>query len=282
MKILMKIKTRYIYFFLTICVLAICTTACKSGKEIKGSMKSYEAEELFSIIVNNPLEYQTFSGKMKTSLRLGKNDMDISTNLKIIKDEKLQLSFQVPILGEMFRLSISEDSLVIIDRMNKQFVAESIQDIKQTASFDFELHNLQSLFTNRLFLVGKQELKTEDFRLFSVEQEKETMLIKAKDKNINYAFSVDYTDHIRNSAMVSNNKKTAMNWTYNNFSALENKQLFPMQMGMTLNSSEKKFSMNFAFSKIDLDKSVEIDLNIPKKYSRITLAQAMSLFNSIK
>ena len=245
-------------------------------------MNSYEAQELFSLVANNSLDYQTFSGKMKVSLQSGKNDIDINAYLRIIKDEKLQLSFQAPILGEMLKLTVSKDSLILIDRMNKRYVAESMQDIKQTSSFDFDLYNLQALFTNQLFLAGKPAVTTKDFRLFTVNQEKKQAFLTAKDKYINYTFTVDYTDRIRNSMMTGNNGKTTMNWSYDNFYPLENKSLFPMQMGMNLNSSANKLSLNFAFSKIDLNKEIDIDFSIPKKYNRITLAQAMLLINSIK
>ena len=282
MKILtkMKIKMRIkIFSLLLICPLFFITS-CKTTKET--AMKSYEARELFSLVADNGLEYQTFSGKMKASLRAGKNDIDINAYLRIIKDEKLQLSFQMPILGEMFKFAVSKDSLILIDRINKRFVAESMQDIKQTSSFDFNLYNLQALFTNQLFLAGKPAVTTADFQLFTVNQEKEQAFLTAKDKYINYTFTVDYTDRIRNSMMTGNSGNATMNWSYDNFSLLENKSLFPMQMGVNLNSSTNKLSLNLAFSKIDLDKDIDIDFNIPKKYNRITLAQALTLINGMK
>lgn len=255
------------------------TTSCRTSKEIKGSMNPYEAKEFFSLVVNNSLEFQTFSGRTKTTLRLGNNGINVSGYLRIIKNEKLQLSFQAPILGEMVRFTASKDSLILVDRMHKQYVAESLQNLTQMSSFDFDLSNLQALFTNQLFLIGKPAITTDDFRLFIINQEKEQALISTKDKNINYTFTVDYTDHIRNILMTSNDGKTTMSWSYDNFSLLENKYLFPMQMGMELNNSNNKLSMNFTFSKVELNNELEIDLNIPKNYNRITLAQALILIN---
>ena len=278
MKTLKKIKIFSVLLIAALCLI----TSCRTAKEIKGSMNPYEAKELFSLVVNNSPEFQTFSGRTKTTLRLGKNGINVSGYLRMIKDEKLQLSFQVPILGEMVRFTASKDSLILIDRMHKQYVAESLQNITQMSSFDFDLSNLQALLTNQLFLIGKPAITTNDFHLFTINQEKEQALISTKDKNINYTFTVDYTDHIRNILMTSNNKKTTMNWSYDNFSLLENKHLFPMQMGMELNSSDNKLFMNFIFSKIELNNELEIDLNIPKNYNRITLAQALILINSLK
>ena len=279
----MNIKKYFQVPLMLYCFLAVIVTACKTKEEIKGTMKLYENQELFSMIVSNTVEYETLSGKMKTTLRLGKNNVDVSALLKIIKDDKLLLSFQMPIVGsEMFRFALSKDSLMIIDRMNKQFAAESIENVRQSFSFDFNLYNLQSLFTNQLFLAGKNDITMADYSRFIIEQNKEVTLIKTVDKNINYTFSVDYTDHIRNSTMTGNSNTTTMNWSYDNFSELDNKQLFPMQIGVNLKSPSNQLSVSFSFSKIDLNKEVEIDFNIPKKYNRITLAQAMTLINSMK
>ena len=242
-------------------------------------MKSYEAKDYFSMLLNNTLEYETFSGKMKTSLRFG--IIDISAHLKIIKDEKMQLSFQAPILGEAFRVTVSSDSLMIVDRVNKQFVAESIEKIQQSF-FDFNLQNLQSLFTNQLFLIGKNDVDMADYSRFVIEQNNEAAVIKTKDKNIDYTFTVDYTNHIRQTQMTGSSGKTSVDWSYAKFSTLDQKQLFPMQMGINVKSDTNQFSMNFAFSKIDLNDEIEIDLNIPKKYNRITLAQAIILINNLK
>lgn len=282
MKIWVKINKHFWFSFLLCSSLMFFVTSCKTGKEVKGTMKSYEAKELFSLLINNSLEYETFSGKMKASLRLGKTNMDVSASLKIKKDDQLQLSFQIPIIGgEAFRLSVSKDSIVIIDRINKQYASESIQTIKRTSSFDFDISNLQSLFTNRLFLIGKTDISMSDYPQFIIDQDKEKAFIKTKDKNINYTFLIDYTDHIRNSKMTGDSGKTTMDWSYDNFSALENKQLFPMQIGINLKNETKQFAVNFLFSKIDLDKELDIDFSIPKKYNRITLAKAMLLINSI-
>jgi outer membrane lipoprotein-sorting protein len=277
MKNLLKIRILSVLLIVSLCLL----TSCKTAKEGKGNMNVYEAQELFSLVAKNSLDYQTFSGRMKTTLRSGKNSIEITGQLRIIRDEKLQLSFQVPFLGEMYRLTVSNDSLTIIDRRNKLFVAESMQDIRQTASFDFNLYNLQALFSNQLFLVGKPDITTNDFHLFAIHQDRKQALITTKDQSIDYTFTVDNTNHVRNTLMSGNDENTTMNWSYGNFSSLENK-LFPMQMGMNLDSSGNKLSANFAFTKIDLNKDVQIDLNVPKNYRRITPAQAINLINSLK
>ena len=77
--------------------------------------------------------------------------MASKANLKIINDQILQLSVQ-PLFGiEIFRFYIDNDTVVILDRMNKRYVKESINELKNRYPVEFDYHTLQSLFTNKLF-----------------------------------------------------------------------------------------------------------------------------------
>ena len=280
-----QMKTKYtIYFLLLICSLTVVTTGCKSKKEITGTREIRDTKELFSIVLDNSLEYKTFSGRMKVPVPVGKLKIDATVSLKIIKDEKLLISVQMPFTGEVVKLGISEDSLIIIDRINKQYVSESIQNIIKNTGFNFNIYNIQSLFTNQLFLGGKPDITEKDYHLFTIQQSQEQAIIRSKEKHqhIDYSFTIDYTDHIRNTIMSGNDGKATMHWMYDNFSTLGNNQLFPMQMNMNLTNKDSQFSMNFTFSKIDLDNNFEIDFNIPNKYTRITLEQAMLLIKSLQ
>lgn len=124
---------------LLFCCLCLFTTSCKTKKETVGTSEIKDIKELFSFISENSFEYKTLSGKMKADIRLGKNNIAATGILRIIKDEKLLFSLQAPLFGEVFRLAISNDSLVVIDRMNKQFVAESTKKDQTNNIFRFRL-----------------------------------------------------------------------------------------------------------------------------------------------
>lgn len=280
MKNLMNNPLNKAFYLSLFFVLSLVVVSCKTKKV---AMETREKKDLLALVSANSLEYNTFSGKMKTLLRMGKSEIGVSSSLKMIKNEKLQLSIQAPILGEMFRMSLSNDSLVIVDRMNKAYVAESMNLIRQTASFEFDLVNLQSLFTNQIFIAGKSDVTVGDYTSFVVDQNQYDALIKAKDKNnINYIFVVDHTWHIKNTMIQGNSGNNAINWSYDKFSSLENKAQFPMQMDIQLGDKKNKMGVIFQFTKIELDKNVEIDFSIPKKYNRITLEQAITLLNKLQ
>lgn len=288
----MKLKNKIInrpyqllYSLIILITLTTITTSCKSSKETtEGSeaMKIRSEQELLSAITSNTIQYNTISASLKTNIKMGKNDRRVSSSLKLIKDDRLQLSFQF--LGsELFKIVVSQDSFIMVDRMNKMYVEEAIEDIRKATNFDFGYHNLQSLFTNQIFLPGKESITNTDFSLFSVAQSKYEAQIKSDIRqNVFYIFTCDYTDKIKQTEITGKNGKQGLVWTYNQFSETSDKQVFPMEMQMNLAlPKDENLNMEFSFSKIDINKDVNIDSNIPKKYKRITLEQAMTIFKTL-
>ncbi len=271
---------------LLVLLLTVLATSCKTGKE-SGPVpmgKRNNAEILHSVS-DNLLIYRTLSSKLSVDLKPGKKNKNISVpaSLRIIKSKGLQLSFQIPILNaELFRLTVTPDSILMIDRKNKMYVAESIADVKLAAGFAFDYYNLESLLTNQLFIAGKQEITSDDFRLFSVQQHEYEAVLSISDRQqVTWSFSTDYTDRIRKTTMESRKKSVRMDWAYDEFTSLENNRMFPVKMQMDLKLPGDEVAMNLEYSRVEQNKEFALEFKIPANYRRITLAQAIKIINSL-
>jgi len=283
MKRKVRNKPVYLFFMVAFCLLI---NSCKTVKESTSSEVTMEAKgknELLDQIRTHEIQYNTFSGNLKANIQLSKNEKGMSSGgmLRVIKNEKIQLSFQ-PFLGiEVFRMIITPDSIIILDRMNKYYVAESMDDIKREVSFDLNFYNLQSMFTNQLFLSGKPDLNKSDYKLFSIEQAQYNALIKSQDNQLSYSFLTDHSETIKSMNMSNKAQTTVLSWKYDRFNPIKNRQLFPMEMNINLIHPKDEVSVSFSFSKIELDKEIDINLNIPQKYKRITLSQAIEIVKKL-
>ena len=91
-----------------------------------------------------------------------------------------QISVQ-PFLGiELFRAVISTDSIKLIDRVNKRYVAENYEQIKGQTRLEFNFYNLQALFTNQLFLPGQQTVTAKQFNKFRLNQDGDYAQLQTK------------------------------------------------------------------------------------------------------
>jgi len=63
----------------------------------------------------------------------------------------------------MVRIYVDADTVVVLDRMNKRFVKESLVDLKDNYPFGFDYNTLESLLTNRLFTTNANRFPSKTF-----------------------------------------------------------------------------------------------------------------------
>ena len=173
---------------------ALLLTGCKTTKKVgtveAGGAKAHN--EFFELVQEQAFRYETLTARLNVDLNLPGNSMSSRVDLKMVKDSAFQLSVQ-PFLGiEVFRAEISVDSVKVIDRMNKRYVADNYANLKGQMPIDFNFYNLQALFTNQLFLPGQQTISPKQYSRFKLKQDGPAAEIQVKDvMGLLYTFMAD-------------------------------------------------------------------------------------------
>ena len=140
------------FILLIILFLSGCKTSKKVGTVASGSAKAHN--EFFESMEEHSFQFNTMTARLNAELKTAKNNMSSRVDLKMVRDSAFQLSVQ-PFLGiEVFRAEFTVDSIKVVDRMNKRYVAERYADLKGQTPIEFNFYNLQALFTNHIFLPG--------------------------------------------------------------------------------------------------------------------------------
>ncbi|WP_106830375.1 DUF4292 domain-containing protein [Parabacteroides pacaensis] len=262
----------YILSVVTLVMVASCKSSKKAVRESDSTLKSHAG--FFERLEKDAFQFETLSARLKVNLDLPNNSMGSRVDLKMVKDKAFQLSVQ-PFLGiEVCRILVSTDSIIVLDRMNKRYVAEDLAALKGQTPVEFNFYNLQALFTNHVFLPGKQAILPKDYRLFSLKQDDGNAEVKVRDAlGIIYQFSVDKENKLTETYIQEKTEKYSVRWMYTNFRVVD-KQIFPMNMQVqALMEGKRKGGMEINYNKIELDKPVDFDFSIPSKYTRITFNQ---------
>lgn len=283
MKIRMQNKAAILF-----AALLLAFSGCKTTKEsATGSLAGLNATEVFSSILDRSLRYETLSGKLNVSFKTQKKSIASNASIRIIKDRRIQLSFQ-PFLGiEAFRFDLTPDSIVVVDRLNKYYVAESFSEINKNKglSLDFNFSNLQALLTNRLFLAGQNNVSSGDKEFFTIEVSNDKALLKTEDRQgIRYLFTGNPAFQITALQMSAKQKNQAVAFSseYDNFQSVSALYTFPMFMGAKLTTpSKENYELELKYSKVELDKDLNTDTSIPNKYQRIRLDEALKIIQKI-
>lgn len=249
---------------------------CKSTKkaESAGITGVKSARECLEWVEEQSFRYNTLSARLHVDVVLSDKEVGSRVDLKMVKDSALMLSVQ-PFLGiEVFRLMLTTDSIKVLDRMNKRYMAENYEQLRGKTPIEFNYYNLQALFTNHLFLPGQQELAPRLYNRFQVKQSDGSTELKAKDAmGLLYSFLTDGDGRLLSTTVTESLSEHVLFWSYADFAKVED-QIFPAQMQAELfKKGGSTGKVQFQFTRIRRDESLHMDFVIPSKYKRITFEQ---------
>lgn len=273
-----KIKQNIVLLFtLSTIILAGCKSK-QSAFEIGGTLEKKTHNEVITDALTAELKYSTLSAKGHLELRNGKSSKKISTVFKIVKDSIMQASIR-PMLGfEAIRMSFTPDSIYIIDRMKKVYVAESFNGSNLVQNLDFNYYNLQALLTNQLFMPGAKEVSKNDYKRYNVSSTKDTYLLQTKDRSdLLYNFAIGGSNRILSTLVYNKDKNFTLQWSYDDFVS-DNQQGYPTSMSAKVDIAKTRLDLGISYSKLEIDKELEIDNSIPSKYNKVSFKEFLSSY----
>lgn len=271
----MKAANYYLIFLSSVILLSV--NSCKTKKEIiRPSLHTIEKadSELFSDILSKQLVFSSFSSNLNISLSNGKRTLASKAHLKIINDQMLQLSVQ-PLFGvEIFRFYIDTDTLIILDRMNKRYVKESLKELENHFLAGFNYHTLQSLLTNRLFSETDYITSPTDYTKFAYKKTTTNYYLQSinEETNIEHFFSVNADDRITFCHLLDPINNYSLQWSYSDFARVGS-QIFPYNMKIEVSSPKRKLDIEINYSNIVLDEPIELSITIPNNYTQVNFSE---------
>lgn len=141
---------------------------CRSTQKIRTSPTSIVHEKIESATDslrdagtalyrrNDSVLFKTFSAKVKVEYAdAGGSQPDANATIRMIKDSAIWISVTATFLNiEAFRVFITKDSIIILDRLEKTIDAESIRFLQEKIDVPFSFDDLQRLIAGRLVLIS--------------------------------------------------------------------------------------------------------------------------------
>lgn len=152
---------RLIYWIYVVCLIVLASS-CGSLRHTErapmiGGLKGEEYQEK---VISSLPHWNCVTGKVALNLNTGSSkNTKLSATLRMKKGEVIQLSV-APLLGiEVARLEISPERILAVDRLHKQYVEVSFEDLNRMANLNLSFNVLQSLFMNEIFCPAKKLLR---------------------------------------------------------------------------------------------------------------------------
>lgn len=258
------------------CLIAV-VSSCKSSKTIvsnDGSVVAKTHDQVVKDVLSAETDYKTISGKIALEMIAGSKEsgMKVNSQLKIVRDQIIQLSIRAPFINsELFRVSITPDSVYVIDRLSKKYAVENIKDLERERGIQFNYNNLQALFTDALFIPGKSRVTDSDYNAYAITMSGGKYHLETKDKvGLSYRFVIDPNDRVSATHITARDGKYSLRWVYSDF-VKETASLYPTTMEANVDLNKKKIRLIMSNSGLDFDKELSVDNSLPSKYTKVSV-----------
>lgn len=218
--------------------------------------------ETYSKVQGNRINFTTFSAKMD----VGYEDMNgkkynVNAHLRMYKDSVIWVSITAILGIEGLRAYITADSVKLLDKQNKVYIARSVSYLQEVTALPLDLQSLQDLLIgNPVFLSAN---------IISYTKSSGTISLLSSGSFFKNLFTIGETDKLAISSKLDDQDELRNRTCYLTYDDYENKKKENFSTKRTISVSEKgKLDIKLDFKQYDFNETLSFPFNIPKNYKR--------------
>lgn len=263
---------------------ALDGTAVSGGRNDVVERAVVDANELKGKVLAAQTDADCMSSKIRFTLSSGQKDLSVSGSLRMKRDEVIRIQLTAFGLMEVGRLEFTKDYVLLMDRMNKEYIKAGYADVGFLRANGLDFYTLQALFWNRLFIPGRQTVDRSALDCFAVafQDASAAPCLTLERGGMEYLWTVDKASGRITSVDMTYSgtpsAKTTVRCAYDGFEPLGDKQ-FPTDITLTLKSTALKgadgVAVNIAIDKPEADGDWETFTSVSGKYKQVSVEELM-------
>ena len=244
-----------------------------------------QREQFLQKVNDNAQHARFLTSKVKFSVSVGNREMTLTGNLKMKRDDVIRLQLMAFGFVEAGRLEFTQDYVLIVDRINKQYLQVPYKhlDFLRNSGIDFNM--LQALFWNELFQPGKGRLTDRQLKKFETQSSSdENIVISLESDKLSYRWLADKANQRVKMANVLYNDRYRgnyqLNWDYDDFKTI-NRKYFPHQHKVTFTTPDREVKFDMILNYVGSDDDWETRTVLPGKYRQMPVDEILRRFMSL-
>ncbi|WP_346238157.1 DUF4292 domain-containing protein [Niabella insulamsoli] len=242
---------------------ASCNASKKAAKSVPpveqpvANVKSDSPSEVLSHL--NTIDFNTFSGRVDVDFDDGKgNGKSVSAKLVIKKDEAIWMS--AGLMGfEGVRALITKDSVKILNKLQKEYIATSLEYLKDKIGLPVDFATVQNLLIGNPVFVNTANA--------SLVKEGDNYVITTEDANFKNLLTVlmpGYLPAVSKLSDVDATKNRSAQLSYNNYKSVAGRNF---STSRNINVKYKNdIKINLDFKTYEFDGEVSTPFSVPSNY----------------
>ncbi|TAH40027.1 MAG: DUF4292 domain-containing protein [Bacteroidetes bacterium] len=255
--------------------------SCKTTKKVveipsvQVKLKGADVIQVFDSMVVNQFEFSYLAAKATVDYtdKTGETQ-SFDVNMRMRYDSAIWISI-TPLLGiEVARVIINHDSLMIMDRVHKTFMARDYAYLEEMLKTTVTFEMIQAVVVGNYFTyqrADKIRSVYEDepyFILSTLNKRRVKRVLEEKDpsKPVIQDFWIDGNFRIAKSKITDERLDRWVEASYKNFTDVGGK-LFPNDLVVTISAATPTI-IKIAYNKLTPDESFTMPFTVPEKYER--------------
>ena len=279
------------YLKLALLALPLFFCSCQTKKVADQPSSSSSAvtspvqQKKFLQKVNDNAQFSRFiTSKVKFTMKVGTQEMTLTGNLKMKRDDVIRLQLMAFGFVEAGRLEFTSEYILVMDRINKLYMMVPYAELAFLRASGLNFYSLQALFWNELFLPGESKVTDEGLKNFETIPVDNDFVIRLDKDQMSYSWLAEQDQALIKMANVLHKDRfdgnTQLNWNYSDFENVGKKQ-FPTRMHVTLTSPKKEVSLGIKLNYIGHESDWESRTVIPGKYKKVTVDEILRRFMAL-
>ncbi len=264
-------------FFLLV-VMMTMMWSCRSKRSIyKAPIKNEGPEYLMKQMETHELKYQTLSAKFSLHYAQGKEKTSFKGNIRIKKDSLVWMSI-APVMGiEIARIMFTPDSVKVIDRTRKHYLAEEYDFVNQYLNNTLDFDMLQALLIGNDFgfyeeASWKTSIEGGLYKLATANRQKLKKYIRenqAQEIPIQNTWLDPQSFKIKKMMIkeVRQQRNRKLTAEYDNYYVIDSQRV-PLHAEYRVRADDN-ISIMLDYSRVRIDNSLKFPFHISDKYEKV-------------
>jgi outer membrane murein-binding lipoprotein Lpp len=269
---------------LAVAVIAGCGSKRKVVSSTPVTQETVHQQAFLQKVSDNAQHARFITSKVKFSVEVGAQQLTLTGNLKMKRDDVIRLQLMAFGFVEAGRLEFTKDYVLVMDRINKLFLKVPYQQLDFLRNSGLDFYALQALFWNELFQPGKTHITDELLKSYNTDMEGEDAVISMESGKLSYRWLADKGNAQVKMANVLYKDKFRgnyqLNWDYLDFKP-NGRKLFPTDHHVKFNTPDKEVKFEMMLNYLGADEDWETRTELSGKYRQVSVDEILRRFMSL-
>lgn len=275
---------KFVAVTMTMFMAAGCGSTRKVVNETPNGQEVVQKQEFLQKVNDNAQHARFITSKVKFSVEVGAQQLTLTGNLKMKRDDVIRLQLMAFGFVEAGRLEFTKEYVLVMDRINKQYLKVPYQQLDFLRNSGLDFYALQALFWNELFQPGKTRMTDELLKSYTTDLDSDDAVISMENGKLSYRWLADKSSaQVKMANILYKDKfrgNYQLNWDYLDFKANGRKK-FPMDHKVKFTTPDQEVKFDMILNYMGADEDWEPRTEVSGKYRQVTVDEILRRFMSL-